>query len=539
MIFHGRGEKMAEAGIYHTAVYLRLSRDDGDVKGSNKPESNSISSQRELIFAFMKKHKDMELFDTYADDGYSGTDFERPAFKRMMKDVMEGSINCIIVKDLSRLGRDYIEAGRLIQKIFPAFSVRFIAVTDNFDSLTADFNEKSLVLPIKNFINDSYCRDISEKVRSSKRISCEQGKFVGAFAVYGYKKDAANRNRLVPDEYAAEIVKSVFDWKLEGMSNQAIADCLNERGILSPMEYKKIHGERFYTGFCTTPSGKWSSVAVRRILTNEIYTGTLVQSKTEKVNYKVNKVVKKPETEWIRVSGTHAAIVSKADYETVQSLMRTAVRAVHGERKPHLFSGLLFCGDCKSPMIRRRNRYNGKERVYFICAARNKGRGCTRHSVCAEDLEQVLPEVLKTYIPPLAQKALPEKYMEGIKTGTEEKQRYANELESLRQQQEKYARVRSEAYEDWKNGIIGEEDYRSFCDIFEKKYEMYREAAIRHQEMAEKAGSSIPGQNEGRECSKESTEDPALTRGALIFFIERIEIYEGKRIFVRFTWSPA
>lgn len=450
---------------------------------------------------------------------------------------MEGSVNCIIVKDLSRLGRDYIEAGRLIQKIFPAFSVRFIAVTDNFDSLTADFNTKSLVLPIKNFINDSYCRDISEKVRSSKRIKCEQGKFVGAFAVYGYRKDAEDRNHLVPDEYAAEIVKRVFDWKLEGMSNQAIADGLNERGILSPMEYRRAHGERFSTGFCTTPSGKWSAVAVRRILTNEIYTGTLVQSKTEKVNYKVNKVVKRPEEEWIRVSGTHAAIVSKADYEKVQSLMRMDTRAVRGEKKPHLFSGLIFCGDCKEPMIRRCNQYNGKKRIYFICSARNKGEGCTRHSVCGEDLERVILKALQMYIPAFEEKSLLREYMECCETDHEEKQRYEEELEKLRQQQENYDVMRSELYEDWKNGVIGEEDYRNFRDIFEKKYEMYREAAMKHQEMAEKAGRRVPARNEEDGYFEESMWTGTLTRDALISFVERIEIYEGKRISVRFTWS--
>ena len=180
----------------------------------------------------------------------------------MMEDIKAGHVNCVIVKDLSRLGRDYIEAGRLIQKTFPAFSVRFIALTDHFDSLTADYNETSLTIPIKNFVNDSYARDISGKVRSHQKIKRENGEFIGAFAVYGYKKSKENKKRLEPDGYAADIVRKIFAWKIEGFSNLAIAEKLNGLGILSPMEYKRMQGEKFRTGFVTGARARWSPVAV-------------------------------------------------------------------------------------------------------------------------------------------------------------------------------------------------------------------------------------------------------------------------------------
>ena len=276
--------------FYNVAIYLRLSRDDEDIDG-NKAESNSISSQRDMIRSFIRKQDNMEIYDIYVDDGWSGANFDRPEFKRMMKDIEVGNVDCVIVKDLSRLGRDYIEAGRLIQKTFPAFSVRFIALTDQFDSLTADYNETSLVVPVKNFVNDSYSRDISGKVRSHQKVKRENGDFIGAFAVYGYKKSEDNRNLLVPDDYAADIVRKIFAWKIEGYSNFAIAELLDDLGILSPMEYKKMQGEKFQTGFVTGVKTKWSAVAVKRILTNENYTGTLVQGKEEKVNYKVKKSV--------------------------------------------------------------------------------------------------------------------------------------------------------------------------------------------------------------------------------------------------------
>ncbi len=249
--------------IYDAALYVRLSREDGD-----KEESDSITNQKALLRSFVADKPDMVLYSEYVDDGYSGVDFNRPQLKKMMEDIQAGLVNCVIVKDLSRLGRDYIEVGRLLQRTFPAFCVRFIAVTDHFDSLTASYSETSLVLPVKNFINDSYSRDISVKVRSHQRLKRENGKFIGAFCMYGYKKSEQDKNMLVPDTYAAIIVRWIFRWKLEGYSNSAIAERLNEYGILSPMEYKRLQGEQYLTGFATGLWARWSAVAVKRILEN-------------------------------------------------------------------------------------------------------------------------------------------------------------------------------------------------------------------------------------------------------------------------------
>ena len=211
---------------YLAAMYLRLSRDDNDVAAAcggkkeipsgytfmpfgRKKESNSIGNQRELIRAYIHEQQDMELYDIYVDDGFSGSNFDRPEFKRMISDIEAGKVNCVIVKDLSRFGRDYIESGRYIQKIFPALSVRFIALTDHYDSFQADPSESGIVLPVKNFINDSYCRDISTKVKSQFEVKRRNGECIAAFVPYGYKKAPNNKNRLVPDEYAAEDRKSV------------------------------------------------------------------------------------------------------------------------------------------------------------------------------------------------------------------------------------------------------------------------------------------------------------------------------------------
>ena len=243
--------------IYDAALYLRLSKDDME-EGGAKSESNSIANQRELLRSFVKSQPDIQIFDIYVDDGYSGGNFDRPEFKRMTTDIEAGKVNCVIVKDLSRFGREYIEAGRWIEKTYPALNVRFISVTDQFDSKTADFSEKSFVVPIKNFVNESYCRDISGKVRSHQKIKREKGEFIGAFAPYGYCKDSENKNCLVIDSYAADIVRKIFSWKIDGFSLGAIAEKLNVRHVQSPKEYKKANGENYNSGFHSSDTPKWS-----------------------------------------------------------------------------------------------------------------------------------------------------------------------------------------------------------------------------------------------------------------------------------------
>lgn len=519
---------------YHTAIYLRLSRDDENLDGSVKRESDSISSQRELARFFVREQPDMELFDIYIDDGYSGANFDRPDFKRMMGDIENGNVNCVVVKDLSRFGRDYIEAGRFIQKTFPAFSVRFIAITDHYDSLTADQSTTSLVIPVKNFVNDSYCQDISEKMKSHQKIKREKGKFIGAFTVYGYQKDHEDKNKLVIDEYAARIVKSIFTWKLDGMSSLAIANRLNENGIFSPMEYKKSHGEHYATGFPAGIVSKWSAVAVKRILTNEIYTGTMVQGKREKVNYKVDKILEKPESEWFKVEGTHEAIISKEDYQNVQRLLKVDTRAGKGREKAHMFSGFLFCGDCKEPMVRRLNRYKGRENISYICSTRNRSEGCSRHSISEADLKNVVFQMIRFQISLLMDKNPQMQYLQSRKMNFEDVNGFENEITRLRNEQEKYLELRAGLYEDLKTGIITQEDFKNFSAIYEKRYMETEKALERQEDMVKKLLQNGVESRIRLKRLKETMQISTLDRDVLLAFVERIEIYEEKRISIQF-----
>ena len=236
-------DNLTESKVYRAALYVRLSKEDGD-----KEESDSIVNQKDLIRAFLADKPDIHICAECVDDGYSGANFDRPSFKRMIRDIEAGKISCVIVKNLSRFGRNYLEVGDYLEHLFPFLGIRFIAVNDNYDSINGRTSSDKILIPFKNLINDAYCRDISIKVRSQLDIKRKKGDFIGSFAVYGYWKDPSDRHKLVVDEYAAAVIRDIFRWKLEGASQQRIADRLNGRGELSPMEYKRFCGLQYNPG---------------------------------------------------------------------------------------------------------------------------------------------------------------------------------------------------------------------------------------------------------------------------------------------------
>ena len=316
-------------------MYLRLSKEDGE-----RAESNSISNQREIINMYAGKNN-INVAKEYVDDGYSGTSFDRPAFKEMMKDAYDKKFSIIIVKDLSRFGRDYIEAGKYIQRIFSELGIRFISVNDNYDSSSANINDTHLILPIKNFINDSYARDISNKVRSSQKVKREKGEFISAFAPYGYKKSKENKNKLIIDENVEEVIRNIFDMKLKGYSSKAIADELNILGILTPKLYKENQGFKC-NGFQTIKSGNWSAKTVNRIIENEVYIGNTLQGKSFVLSYKNKKQLGKKKEEWIRVENTHEALISKETFVIANEMLKRDLNNLKGRENIDLFSGMLF-----------------------------------------------------------------------------------------------------------------------------------------------------------------------------------------------------
>lgn len=528
---------MSKKNIYDTALYLRLSRDDTDIDGRTKTESNSISSQRDLLRAYVKSHEDLQIFDIYIDDGYSGADFKRPEFERMMEDIRAGKVNCVIVKDLSRFGRDYIEAGRFIQKTFPAFHVRFIAVTDNYDSLSADTTDSTLVLPIKNFVNDSYCRDISVKVKAHQKAKRLEGKCISAFTVYGYLKSPNDKNQLIIDEYAADVVRKIFSWKIASMSLRAIAKRLNDLGILSPMEYKKSLGIKFSTGFESAGTAKWAAASVKRILVNRVYIGYMEQGKQEKISYKVNKRIVKPEHEWIQVKNTHEAIISETDFKVVQELLKFDGRTSADTNTANLFSGILMCADCKTPMIKRVNTYKGKKKVFYICQTKNKSLGCTRHSIEEDVLKKILLGEIKTWIDLMASYAEIMDVMDEMNISYEQVVEYDSQIGILRNEYNKYYGLKSGLLSDLKEGLIDKEEFDEFHSLYTKKCEELDQAISNQKVLIKQMFQNGVAAKVQLDKYRETKDLGELTRELLVTMVSKVYVHEGKELDIVFRFS--
>lgn len=384
---------------YRTAAYLRLSKGDGDA-GS---ESNSISNQRLIIDRFLQENLDFELSETYVDDGYTGTNFERPAMKKMLEDIDKGLIDCVVVKDVSRFGRERIETGTYILKTFREKGIRFISINDNYDSLTAGSSERHLVMPIKTMTNDAFSMDISNKVRASQSIKREKGEFMGPYAPYGYMKDPENRNHLIIDPEAAVTVREIFAKRISGMSANAIAKHLEETGVLTPSYYKekKIEG---YRSAATKPGKcRWHAKQIIRILTDEVYIGSMVQGRDYKVSYKVNKTIRRPKEEWVVVPGMHEPIVSESDFRIVQDLMERSSIRTRETPEGYLFSGLVFCADCGRTMLRKLRRQKNTSHVEYLCCGYNLKEGCTSHKILETDLLEAVTESINGMIKKLCE----------------------------------------------------------------------------------------------------------------------------------------
>ena len=440
--------------IWNTTLYLRLSRDDGD-----KEESNSITGQRELLRDYISQRPEFREYAVRVDDGFSGSTFERPSFQKMIEDVKAGRTDCIIVKDLSRFGRNYLDAGEYIEKIFPFLGVRFIAVNDNYDSLGDKKASDDLIIPFKNLINEAYCRDISVKIRSQLEIKRKNGQFLGSFAAFGYLKDEQNKNKLVVDQYAADIVRDIFKWKLEGVSPQDIADALNKLGVLSPMEYKRSLGMKFTTSFKTNAKATWSAGTVIRILKNPIYTGVLVQGKETTPSYKVHKRITKDESEWSVIEDSHEAIISKIDFDSVQKVLKCDTRRSPGGKAVGLFSGMIFCGDCGASMVRNTVPAGEKKYVYYVCSAHKQNKSCSPHRMRDTTLEEIVLDSLKQHISEVVDMSELLAITDTAPLRTAQAQKVQRQLDKKHEEYEKLQKLLMSLYENLADGIIDREEY--------------------------------------------------------------------------------
>ena len=520
---------------YHAAIYLRLSQEDGDISVSDKNESNSISTQRDLIQAFLRKQADILYEAEFCDDGYTGTNFDRPGFTDMMKAVREKRVDCIIVKDLSRFGRDYIESGKYIQKIFPMLGVRFIAINDGYDSADTENQSNDFVLPFKNLINDSYCRDISIKSRSNLEVKRRNGEFVGNFAVFGYMRSPDDKHKLIVDEEAAVVVRNIFNWKQEGWNAQQIANHLNKLHFPSPMEYKRKCGHNYRTSFKTKTVAQWSAVAVLRILKNPVYTGVLEQGKTTTPNYKVKTRIVKDESKWARVENAHEAIITPAQFELVQTVLGLDTCRAEGQDEIYPFSGMIYCADCQSPMIHRTATSSGKKYQYYMCSGNKRDKdSCTTHNIKCELVEKVVLATVQAHISMAIDIDNAMKRVEALDWEKREIRKIDAQISAMELDVEKFNNIKMELYEDLKSDLITKEEYHSFKNDYDIRIQSIRQqiAGLVSQRNAVEGGlTSVQGWF-AQFRKYENIEK--LTRLTIVSLIERVEINENKDIHVKF-----
>ena len=521
---------MQEEKIYNAAVYARLSKED-----EQRGDSASIETQVEMLTRYVTGHG-WNLAAVYKDDGYTGTNFDRrPAFNEMMEKVRDREINLVVVKDLSRFGRNYLEVGQYTELEFPALGCRFIAVNDNIDSLNRDSNDE-IFMAFRNIFNEHYSRDISKKIRSAMNTSCRSGKFIGAFAPFGYMKSPDDRHRLIIDEPAAAIVRRIFQMRCEGEGFRRIALALNEEGVLPPREYHcRCAGK---AGSPWRDNGKWSSVTVSGLLRNEAYIGNMVQHKSEVFSYKDRRMTAVPKEEWIRVENTHEPIISMDVWEQCRRMDRGTVHPRQNSMKEtSLFSGLLYCADCGFAMrcqIERRRRKNGVTARYerYLCGSysRSGHTACSTHSIPV----QVLSELVLNDIWAKADEVF--YHEEEIAQCLMERRQKQSRAElsamqkSMRFLEKRVAeldRLIRSAYEDKVDGSIPAE----LCAELLRGYQKERaENSTRLQEIEKQQAEMQTAENEVQEwisLSRRYRDIDTLDRETLLKLIDRIEIGEA------------
>ena len=493
---------------FKTAAYIRLSREDGD-----KAESDSVKNQRELLYEFIHRQKDLRLIDTYIDDGWSGTDFKRPSFCRMIRDIEEGKIDCVIVKDLSRFGRDYLETGTYLERYFPKWKVRFISIVDGIDSEKKQYD---LMIPIKNLLNEQYARDISRKVHAAVRTKQESGKFIGAFASYGYKKSPEDKNKLIVDPYAAEVVRRIFKMYGEGYGKNTIARWLNERQILSPSEYKRENGERYRNGNSTKTGSYWTYSTIHKILQNEIYIGNMVQGKKYQEMRGRQKIRKKEE--WVVVEGTQEPIIDMETWERTQRMLNTKTHRIGTRGEKNLFAGMIKCKKCGHMLVKK----GEGEKMRYCCGTYIRmGRAyCTPHTVWYADLKNIISHDLEKIFPDVLDEWNRQKehiLKEKEKKKEQEKKKLEIECKRVRQ----FERV---IYEDFKEGILSREEWISYREAYQKKEKILEEQILyMAQEQKEKDCKT--------EClskMKEFKAEEWMKRTILLEMIEEIIVEENE-----------
>lgn len=533
----GNEEKTSTISIvrWKLGKYIRLSKEDMN-KGKDENDSNSVINQKALLDDYYIQHMDEfeSVEEPYVDDGCTGTDTNRDGFQKLLADIYAKKINCVIVKDLSRLSRNYTDAGSLIENLFVQMNVRFISLTEGIDSYQNPDSISNLIVPITNVINDNFCYQTSKKIRQVFDYKRRNGEFIGGFAAYGYLKDPKDKHALMIDEEAAEIVRNIYAWFLDGMSKNAIVHTLNSQGVLCPSEYKKSKGLN-YQNPNSDKKPLWSAKTVGDILKNRLYAGDMVQGRQRVKSYKIHTQEQVPESEWYIVENTHEPIIDRAVFEKVQSLLKRDTRTAPQEKKLYLFSGFLRCADCGKAM----SRSQVKGTVYYFCRTyKDQSKAaCTKHAVKHNRLEAAVLYAIQQQVYLAVCYSAMIAHINTLPLQKSQSIRLTALIEAKEKERAKIMRYKQSIYQDWKDGEITHSDYRHMSEDYERQISAIN--TVLDNLTAERAElqNGIDTENPFLATFRKYENIDKLTREVLIGLVELIKVHENGNISVKFKFA--
>jgi DNA invertase Pin-like site-specific DNA recombinase len=524
--------------IYKTAIYVRLSVED-----IRKKISDSIGTQKAMLLQYIQTQPDLRLYKIYEDINYTGTNFNRPGFIKMIEDIQSGAVDCVVIKDLSRFGRNFEETGHYLERVFPFLQVRFISVNDGYDSLTATLDETTLILPLKNLMNEVYARDVSKKSQSGYKQKQKRGEFCGAVAPYGYIKSG---NSLIVDEEVAPVVKQIFTWILEGYSDTDIAKKLSALKITPPSRYSFEKGIKKAKKYENTKF--WYKTTIKRITTNPAYTGVLAQGKEQSNFLNGGGRIKNNRDEWIVRENTHPSIIENEIFDKVQEIrVRRKKSVINKEDKTNtpkncyenIFKGLLFCADCKSAMQRRYHyRADGSIFSKFVCNvyAQVDKNGCTKKNIKEDDLREALYSCIITQINLVADVSRIIQNIKKEKSYIKQTDTLGKKIDEIKRKLQQNQRYRGSLREDYVDGVISEQDYINMKSEYEEErnnlqndLDLLESNKFQHETM-------LSGENKCISEFRKFENERHLSAQMVSALIERIEVIDYDKIIVYFKY---
>ena len=509
---------------YHAGLYIRLSKED-----ESEGPSQSVQNQESLLREFVQQHR-LSVYDTYIDDGWSGTNFDRPAFQRMIADIEAKKVNMVITKDLSRLGRDYILTGHYMERYFPEHRVRYISLLDGID--TGVDSTANDITPFRAIMNDMYAKDISKKIKSVKRDKQRKGQFIGGKPVYGYKMHPTEKNKIIIDEEVAPVVRRIFALALSGMSCRNIATLLNQEGVPTPATYAGLPVARPgpYTGL-------WSSERISDMLQNETYIGNMVQGRSVKISYKSKKCLKQNPANWVVVEGTHEPLVDRETFQKVRMLVNSR-RHTRSRTYDFLLKGLIFCHECGYPLtVLNRKNSKGEDVLYFVCRTYQrftKAGVCTCHSIKEKTVTDVViakvREVCQAYLNPDELLPVAQEAVENARKQSS----LETELQALQSKIDSLTANLDRMYTDRLSGLLPEADFQRIFGRIKLEREQMEE---KRQELELRQKSPVRSEDRARELVQRFIETAGESRELLVSLIERVELTEDKEIIIKFRFA--